>query len=309
MSLPRFDFAPHEWPPLAQGEREGLADAVFRAVWDEEGVEVAVREVRCAHFFLRFFCRLDQAQDKRIIARHNAQPLAFAKARGKRDFAERLTIAIQESFYGRAWRIETSFIGVEGVQWVYLDSDGKSGCWHGAGSGSRALATAFRLAPGSSFEQEVNDPSSDVRFALDWSRLSPFEQNKRAMNFLNGSWDELRDVVRSIAIIEEIFRVTPGVAYNEGFYYGGGMGHSNDFGSKINSRLRVWCPCIDAYFAPSLNTQLHTQHKCTQENRGLLQIALSPPTQHERLEAALFLRDWAQGKIPPDELRLLLPKL
>lgn len=81
------------------------------------------------------------------------------------------------------------------------------------------------------------------------------------------------------------------------------------------SQCNQWRTYVHDYFCISLNEKYIPKYDCSRFNDDYkpispqIRLEICPPSQHDRLEAALFLRDWAKDKIPPQELKLLLPKL
>jgi len=76
----------------------------------------------------------------------------------------------------------------------------------------------------------------------------------------------------------------------------------------VSPRLSIWAHLFTDYFKPRLDRSL-THHLCVRSwcnNRWVVAAYSDTPTHHERLEAALQLRDWARGKIAPRKLKLLL---
>lgn len=319
MLLPRFDFAPHEWPPLALGPREGVSDAVFRVVWDGEEVEVAARWVELSRSVILFFRFSKKAQDTWVLASHQHTPDEFGLPVGSIEESHRsakaqahVEDAIKQSFFGRAQNLDISAFGFSGTQWLYLSVDGRSGCWNGGGSSKNPVI--FRVsAEASCFEQELANPASDVRFALQWSYLSGDERISKAICFSNGDMYQLERVVRAIGIMEATRANLPKrweVVFADALHFG--MNSLTLFHpTSENARLRRWSHHLNRYFNPHKDEELAASYLCVRHFAiaHYASFVEGPPSQHERLEAALFLREWATGKIAPDELALLLPKL
>ncbi len=314
----RFDFEPHQWPPHALGGREGFADAVFTVEWGGKEVEVAARWVRvdrgCA---LLFFRAVDNTMPQLVVSRYDERisPRRFIadcmKEKSRVRFAEELTREAITSWslsYGAAFRVPLQSAD---PQWLLLFHDDKRGAWIGQNSWRE---TPFLIDDINVFKSDVwQKPESSVGFALQWSQLSPVEQQKRAVNLAVENWDELTQLVQAVT------RIDPAAAnstlramfYLSGKLHLGYQGVSVDWSVPPNARTRRWAFHIHRHYAPRLNENLAAQHICIARGYldNLVCLSISSPTQHERLEAALFLRDWAQGKIPEREARLLLPKL
>lgn len=309
MPLPRFDFAPHEWPPLGVGEREGLADVVFWVEWNGEEVEVLAREVRCHRipsvvhtYSLVFFRLVPQPEITWVAGSQPGHLRAFMSIFDERDLEDKVRDALQKQNYGRAflWHNE-----IHDPHWLYIDFGKGTACWNGVGTD--LFPGLFRLADEADLGDELKNPQSEANFALWWSLQSPIGRIEHALRFSGGSLEELRTVVRSIAVIESSV-----VFHHTLSFSGSGTFTLNYGGDPTSIRFRRWAKYISEQFKWHVDPELTARHLCV-ENFGvgtIVQVGF-PETlsEHERLEAALFLRDWARDKIPPDELKLLLPKL
>ena len=319
--MPRFDFASDEWPPLAIGPCEGFADAVFRVLWDGKRVEIMARWVQIGKNAAFLFFKESEGPVF-VVARLNKNTI-FTSAFGDacmRD-QKKINLAVEcvtkalrgwGLNYGVGRRLLVQMSNTSETQWLFLLHDGKSGMLNDFTSSGR-YPTLFRLESNQDLTFEMlQDPTSLVQFALDWSHL-PFQQRlRRAVCLERGTWQELDNLVHAVAYFEPSCNkgnVKTRLFFGEGFYLSWNPPYWDT--EMPNVRLRRLAVHIHRYFRPHRNEILSARHLCVaqQSIEPLVMLELLPPTQHERLEAALFLRDWARGKIPPDELRLLLPKL
>jgi len=248
MRLPRFDFAPHEWPPSAYGEHEGVANVAFRTNWNGEDAEVMARWVKLSGSVILFFRVPEKAQDTWLVASHEYTPAQFGFMVGHATPSHiaasaqaQAEHAIKMSFFGRARNFDASSFGFLEKEWLYLSVDGQKGCWNGAGSSLNSAIFKLKAEP-PSFSQEIADPSSDVRFALRWSHLSPDERLLEAIRFGQSDLNELRSVVRAVGIAEATRRNLPKdwtVVFADALRFGENSLRTLDPKNK-NARLRRW---------------------------------------------------------------------
>ena len=311
----QFDLEPHQWPPSAQGERLGFADAVFMVEWDGREVEVAARLVTVGLESVLMFFRALESSQVYVVATSFGIRLSprwhhLISQESKIAFLKEQLSKVLESdkfaTYGRLLPLRQS--RRESVT-LFIAHDGKMGAW------IRDFSfgwTPFRLCDETGLTlQTITNPDSPAGYALRWSQLPHAQQCERAVCFANGDWKEFCETVHAVACFGAPTVATP----EHWISFGGefrirteqwGFG-----GHNVGVRLRRWAIYIQDYFAPYRNEQLAAQHLCVAEQSlsPLLSFKLPQPSQHERLEAALTLRAWVKDKIPPHEARLLLPKL
>ncbi len=315
MTEVRFDLEPHQWPPQAQGERLGLADAVFAVEWDGAQVEVAARLVPIGiESFLMFFRALESSQIY-VVATSSGIRLSPRlrypiNQESKIEFLkEQLPKVVEDNdlaTYGRLLPFRQS--REEQIN-LFVAHDGASGAWIAE---SRVGWTPFRSDSQTDLAaQALANPSSPAGYALLWSQLSDEQRRERALCFANGDWNEFRRIARAAACFDvpTFSGYDIWIAFDESFHLKTGQLHLDNYDPGV--RLRRWGYYIRNYFAPHRNDVLAARHLCVaqQSLSPILSFKPPQPNQHERLEAALTLRDWAKGKIPPREARLLLPKL
>ncbi len=164
------------------------------------------------------------------------------------------------------------------------------------------------------FEREWNNPDSDVRAALDWCDLSYEERQWRSIVWQRGGRDELERVARAACILEmedgwqdgqslrlgiSVYHhsISPnGVSMSAQAWHSGWRASSEHRITRVFSRLQERSQAVvdyptgardDAIFAWSPDDPLDPSYV-----KADIEIQIEPPTQHERLEAALFLRNW-----------------
>lgn len=315
----RFDFGREE--PLwgIFGENAGDASAVFPVFWNGEQVDVAVRLKNTHHKFALILFRRVESSEVYIVAESSDSSVDMAwfslryghKTSSANEKAQQIishALASGTTGYGRIHALSALTRNLPNPRWLFLREDQKCGCWQDGLFGS----TSFRVRNENDLTAEaIEDPETPIAYALQWSQLAPEEQRKRAVIFKNGNWEEFNRLIRAIFYFESADDEDKLVVeYDCGFW----MGTNNVplSGWKLPGiRARRWASHLGRYFAPSRNQQLAQKHLCVadQSLHPLVTLNLPQPTQHERLEAALLLRDWAKGVIPPREARLLLPRL
>lgn len=170
------------------------------------------------------------------------------------------------------------------------------------------------------FEREWRDPLSDVRAALDWCDLSAEERQWRSIVWLCGGRDELERVARAACVLEmedgwqqgQSLRLgisvynssirSTGVVMGAEAWHSGWRASSEDRVTHIFRRLEERNQAIVDYPAGSRdeeNFAWSPDHSPDSSYcKAEIEIEIAPPTQHERLEAALFLRNWLRQNAP-----------
>jgi ribosome modulation factor len=170
------------------------------------------------------------------------------------------------------------------------------------------------------FKREWRNPRSDVRAALDWPDLPPEERQWRSIVWQCGGRDEVESVAHAACIMEvkegwqngqslrlgiSVFNpsICPrGVVLGAEAWHSGWRASSEDRITRLFRRLEERSFAVvdypagardDATFAWSSDYPLDPSY-----GKAEIEIQVTPPTQHERLEAALFLRGWLQINAP-----------
>jgi len=178
-------------------------------------------------------------------------------------------------------------------------------------------STAYLLGQ---FESQWCDPNSDVRAALDCCDLSRDEREWRSIVWIRGERDELERVARAACILEmesgwqqgqslrlsvwvnNLSVISNSVTLGAEAWHSGWRASSNHRVGRLFSRLqgrsfaRVTSP-IGARDDWNM-AWAHDYPLPPIFRNAFIEIEIVPPTQHERLEAALFLRDWLSENVP-----------
>ena len=315
----RFDLEPHQWPPHARGERLGFADAVFAVEWDGAEVEVAARIVNIHYGNALLYFRRVESDLSYTVSFQSGQrfalnffqtifikknPAAFAK------HEVRKAIAGHGASYGYAVHVSLPKLKLTTPQWLFLLHDGTHGTWQGELPGH---STPFLLDDFRQLTLDIiRDPDSSPGFALRWSQLADDEKMHRAVCCGNGTLEELRKLVWAVAVLDPVAAKCDqrAIYYMNGEFIMGQRTFTGFEWAPPNSRRRRWALHFHRYFDPHIDRNLATRHLCIAQHfiSSLVSLKLTTPTQHERLEAALTLREWAKGVISDHEARLLLPK-
>lgn len=80
--------------------------------------------------------------------------------------------------------------------------------------------------------------------------------------------------------------------------------YGNCYHEHVTQRLRM----ASGFFEPVSDADLIERHLCVEYHSNVnmgIQVKVYAPSAHERLEAALNLRAWAQGKFSPEEIEVI----
>ncbi len=339
--FPIIRLAPWEYlPGAAPEEIEARAQNVVLFEWGGQQFELAARFADVGdgarYLFLRDIS--DTGEGNWVFSRgwHDDMPHPFfgGERLGLPGRLDRATQSYKFPF-GRLLHFGTEEVGMQKFRRAFVTGSG-SGCWlelH-VGGGWPREAESFHIpvAPGESLLdwsardlrtillEQIACSSSDVRFALDWAQHSELEREDLALRVRRGSVVAMRELLACALKIEPELQKHNAlwhwdVEQEEREWSGLNWyeGNSLPEWAPISLRLRAWKQEILAYFGPELDVDLRCRHVCVRKSTGnhefLLRIELQTPTHHERLEAALWLRDWARGKVAPRKLQLLLSRV
>lgn len=165
-----------------------------------------------------------------------------------------------------------------------------------------------------------NDANSLPRRAWEWHRLGSLERNWSQLVWQRGSQRELENLTRSMAHSDTKF-------WDKHEWWATNYEIRADGTSKVHS---VRGPSFCLYKPPTriavlgrlfLNSMSATLQRPplmppTMPDRSFspngyafLHLPFTAPSQHERLEATLSLRDWLQDKLAPEPIDLLVPRI
>ncbi len=191
----------------------------------------------------------------------------------------------------------------------------------------------LKIASDAELSQQIllwlEDPHSDCSFAYHWSQRPYEERIASAIEFKQGTWAEFARVLQLLAWNEDrIWEVRKtmaslGVSFSK-------KPRSNSQAmrgteqyelevdvdvwdeTQLSSHLKRGLDILHSYFCPYIspaveNTSIFRRNSRSSPRYTLgYSFPLEPPTQHERLEARLQLRDWLQDKVAPEEIPFLL---
>jgi len=334
--FPFIELAPWEhWPGCAPDDIRARAQNVEPFRWRGRSLEVAGRFGSIGQHRRFLFARIigDQNQGNWVLRDgfRLDQPATFSG--GERlKLAYRLRTKRRDDFpFGRLFCFDVG----SPLAWI---GESGFGCWLSAQRvGIDDAIAPFRLPlkpQGLLFDlsaievreilhEELERFDSDVRFARDWFGMEDTDKQMHALHMKRGSIEELHSLLRAVLRVEiknlaSKCEVICWVSKVEGqsWWMWHQLGYHGYHEVPLSPRLRTWERLLLGFFEPSLDGALLARHRCVRRWREnladradrytLFEVSTLLPTHHERLEAALTLRDWAQGKIAPRKLELLL---
>ena len=169
--------------------------------------------------------------------------------------------------------------------------------------------------------EEYENPGGTVGFAVKVAEKSENEANFLCTQWQKGSRQEWEQVCRWILHSSESLWEEGSDSETVRWSYSLGEGYeaqklADDYFVRLHNEFKIFSNRVTSqrlhmatgYFAPAINPNLIERHLCLQSHQDKeksLDVSASPPTAHERLEAALNLRAWAQGKFSPEEMAIL----
>ncbi|BCM90538.1 hypothetical protein IAD21_02392 [Abditibacteriota bacterium] len=330
--FPRIRLAPWEHQPDAPPEViEAPAQNVVPFEWGGQTLQVAARLVDCGdgvrYLFARFVGEADESNWVLGFGSVDDGPRSISGDQ-RLKLAKRLKGYETSRYFpfGRLFYFGDDELRTAPPSRAFIASDG-SGCWLPLSPDDEPHPFRLPLQPGELLRHvpacdiwarlldKLKDADSDVCFAFEWRNRSEAERENLLLKVERGSIDEFRHLLTCALCIETVVKKQDG---NWEWFMEGEISSLNCWPSgdafpkwvDLPIRLRVWERIAFEYFSPSPRHSLLHRHSCARRwfnNRpSFLHLAIQTPTQHERLEAALWLRDWAQDKVAPRKLRLLL---
>lgn len=152
------------------------------------------------------------------------------------------------------------------------------------------------------FAREWNRPDSDVRRAHDFLAAGTEARRLWGLDWMRGSWSDLKPVLRSAATVEHEWGDRTALLSRT-------IGPQDDgFGSNapISGRLLRLIHRLEEVNTPLLRDQSRLRRLAPHPFNftfGVarwpeLRVEVDPPSEHERLEARLDLRDWLRSHAP-----------
>lgn len=167
-------------------------------------------------------------------------------------------------------------------------------------------------------EQALNDEKSDCAFSWRWAQ-SEWKDNQRIVSqFKRGDFDEFVQVIRWLTQSHSAFQEKP--LFIEWLIFiqscledeSRGTGSYQDLPRAIatsTQKLDNLLNVVHDYFLPSYDDTLKRYSiikHISRVSNFQIYVGVSIPTQHERLEARLNLREWLADKVAPEEIPALL---
>jgi len=159
------------------------------------------------------------------------------------------------------------------------------------------------------FEREWNDPHSDVRAALPWCDWTLEERSRRSIRWQNGNEEELSQILQAAVDVaaqrfpdqsrftvnawwknRQTMKIPFFPALREDAYQ-----LMRPLLQRLETLLRSWC---DLPNGDRIHWGFPWNDKDRFSARRLLWFVPEEQSAHERLEAALFLRDWLSQNAP-----------
>ncbi len=333
--MERFDLAPWELAPDSPEKLEGVAQARIRTDWLGEEREFLLREVEIAPEQFILFVREVDSEDEGNYVLYNSRCawVSVEMSWRTRAFnAANLILKAQHCSVARWFFVRVrlqekqvpAYIIVNSeeqasFQWVYpmeKDRDFERSLpfrWHCAD-----LAHAPSPVWLARLRSELEQPLSAANSALRWLQLDFDTRVNAIMVCRRGSYRELLQVMRWVLICDsEVswfsfewdwefdFLDSPDDKVWTSVF--------SQWGNKflpLSDRSLEWRRAVLEWFQVSMNETLVNENQYVRlfcgDNHELMAVSVSSPTQHERLEAALELRDWARGKVPDELLETLM---
>lgn len=262
-----------------------------------------------------FWLRLEGHPDwLGVFDNPNGQLGAIARSGDARHFEFSLRRALLSRDWGRAISLADPRPGENGlwrVLWrerraFLMRSDTREAVIFGS---SHDWMRGAWIQPGAhfarQFKRDWTDKTSDARAMLLFLELDDDERRRFGLQWERGSWEEMRRVARVGLQIEH-----PGDdlhwSLSQPLYSTGPEGSHQRGGSNRAPRLaRLWTrllernvPVFDRKIAVRFLSPRPFSFQSTFQNFPKLRVAVEAPSEHERLEARLELRDWLREHAP-----------
>lgn len=322
-------LAPHEVPlnhtPNWDGE-----PLPFRAQWFGREREFIGQSVRTLPHFYYLFCLRDEPETgcfacagrRYVLHDHDVKktPEPFIKSIEKGDWGRIFLLNSQLELSDRLSATWELFLGANGHGGIsnscICDADfiWSSPC-------ARELSLPNRTRFVEPVTQRFREAGDDLRFAYDWANASRFEQLSLVWPLTNGTYEEWEHIVRLHAIATlrwpddsgwHLYRSVRMTGKGTSAFHSDPRARNSRYQKAVQqasyNRFLAWA---HRYFSPVRNDELCARFSCVEfaakADTSVCEIrATQAPTQHERMEALLQLREWLEGKASPDEIALLL---
>lgn len=328
----RFDLAPWELAPDSPEQLEGVAGGRVRTEWGGKEREFLLREVEIASKQFVVFARdVNSTEDGNWMFYDSSGWAGVSAGCARSPNAMNLFSRTQGCNLGRIFHFSFAPFGTNERGFVFVAPDGQAHlrCVQPDNQDPWLMADLFFFVSiegledataaewRTRVEQELGDPLSQARFALQWRLLSFNQQADLAIACLCGSHSEMQRLFRAALRCESLLQQVEGTwqwAYQMGeqdYVYLAVLNANGlpigDF--EMSPFLIEWRDSLLKWFDPSFDEDLSRNHRCVldwSDNHEVFAVSVESPTHHERLEAMLELRDWARSKVPDELLKTLL---
>lgn len=337
--FPIIRLAPWEHLPEAHpGQVEARAQSVVPFVWRGEKLQVAARYADSgdnSHFiFVRFLGEEDDgnwvmshtniphsALWFRLNPRLRRIPRLRLAHRLARNFSPRYSWPGRHFPFARLFYVEHVALDAAKPIRICIDISGCGTClfpeeifYSDAFRLPLSEAQSLRSVGGSKvlalLQEELGKEDSDVRFMLQWREKTDGEREQMVIQTRQGTLAEMRQLLTCVLRVEPSLDARYEEARWNAYEHSSTVWFDQHRWIETPFRMMSWRRIIMQHFSPIIDETLRRRHVCVR-NWVDLKYANTPiqtvrPTQHERMEAALFLREWARDKVSARKLQLLL---
>ena len=166
--------------------------------------------------------------------------------------------------------------------------------------------------------EQSRDDSSETHFAFWWATLSTAKHFDLMLPLARGTYQEWQKICRLLPTIfiswvdnfdaKLYARFVADGSVESNFYQQSGRAFQQEIENSPLQQLARW---LHEYFSPQPNEELSARYPCARQwlkpnNRAVCEVRIDRPSQHERIEALLQLRDWLRDKATPADIEALL---
>ncbi len=245
---------------------------------------------------------------------------------GETGTVEAMKKCVESNYWGRYFVLDKSLNladSTNGQNTLFLHWNGL-GMFHKAGGGfarfrwnQPCLEEIWNLPVSellAQFISRVHERGSEPQFAVWWAGLSNAEHFDLIFPLARGTYQEWQNICR---LLPTAF-VQPTNAGDAKSYFRFGI--DGDLKAEIYQQsgrhayqlieslpLQKLARWFHEYFLPKRNDELYERYLCARQwaqspQHPICEVRIDQPTQHERLEALLQLRDWLRDKATPTEI-------
>lgn len=330
MSESVLRLAPHEIPlrrRIDMDEKPLLFEAnCFGRIREFVGQSISEDGYDNAFFFQ--LCDEPQRGSFVYSANENAAQFYKASSWASIETVEEFKKCVESNLWGRYLVLDESLnlaTANNGCNTLFLNWNGLGMFHPDGGSFARfrwnqpCLAEIWNLPVSellSQFIIRVQEPESEPQFAIWWAKLSDAEHFDLIFPLGRGTHGEWKNVYHllllafispvNVSDANSVFCFAFDGDFKANIYYRLANNTYQLVESLPLQKLSRW---LHDYFAPKRNDELCMHYLCARQwasSDALCEVRIDQPTQHERLEALLQLRDWLSDKAAPAEIDALL---